>query len=379
MVEYTNKFRVATTQIAPVWFDAKATVDKAIAWIAEAADNGAELIAFPEVFVPGYPYHLWSNSALAGMAKFTIPYHQNSLTIDGPEVQRLRAAAKEHHIGVVIGISERGGGSLYMSQLIIGSDGKLVARRRKLKPTHVERSLFGEGNGSDLAVYDLPMARVGALNCWEHLQPLSKMALYSQHEQVHVASWPGMSMYQPEVFAFGVEAQLIATRSYALEGGTFVLCSTQVVNEAAHDYFTTTDEERTLIGSGGGFGRIFGPDGSQLSKELPEDAEGILYADIDLAMIALAKQSADPVGHYARPDVYALHLNTANTAPAYEWREPGTLGSPSREDGQLTPAADTEGRTFIDGARPQIEAPHGTELQPDESTEQILADVAGGK
>ncbi|MTB70390.1 carbon-nitrogen hydrolase family protein [Arsenicicoccus sp. MKL-02] len=378
MVEYKNKFRVATTQIAPVWLDAQATVDKAIAWAAEAADNGAELIAFPEVFVPGYPYHLWGNSALAGMAKFTIPYHQNSLTIDGPEVQSLQAAAAEHKIAIVMGISERAGASLYMTQLIIDPDGKLVAGRRKLKPTHLERSLFGEGNGSDLAVFDLPMARVGALNCWEHVQPLSKMALYSQHEQVHVASWPGMSLYQPEVFAFSVEAQLIATRSYALEGGTFVLCSTQVVDQAAHETFTTTDEERKLIGSGGGFGRIFGPDGSQLSEALPEDAEGILYADVDLAMIALAKQSADPVGHYARPDVYSLHLNTTNTAPAYEWREPVRTVNLNRDGAPLAPAKERGEPMLIDSPRPQIEAA-GSEWLADESHGQDAAAIAGSQ
>jgi aliphatic nitrilase len=317
MVNYTNKFRVATTQIEPVWFNASATVDKAVAWIREAAQNGAELVAFPEVFIPGYPYQIWTGTPFASMAKFAVPYHENSLTMDGAEVQRLMDAARNNNTSVVVGISERDGGSLYMTQLIIGPDGSLVSKRRKLKPTHVERSVFGEGDGSDVTVYDMPMARVGALNCWEHFQTLTKFAMYSQHEQVHVAAWPGMSLYQPEVHAFGVEAQLTASRMYALEGQTFVLCSTQVVTEGAQEFFCESEAEKKLIGYGGGFGRVFGPDGSDLATPLAEDEEGILYADIDLAHIALAKQAADPVGHYARPDVFTLQFNrTANAVTA---------------------------------------------------------------
>ncbi|MCW2793436.1 MAG: putative nitrilase [Nocardioides sp.] len=314
MVNYTNKFRVATTQIEPVWFNATATVDKAISWIREAAENGAELVAFPEVFIPGYPYQIWTGTPFASMAKFAVAYHENSLSVDGPEVQRLQDAARDHHTSLVVGVSERDGGSLYMTQLIIGPDGSLVSRRRKLKPTHVERSVFGEGDGSDITVYDMPMARVGALNCWEHFQPLTKFAMYSQHEQVHVAAWPGMSLYQPEVYAFGVEAQLTATRMYALEGQTFVLCSTQVVSERAQEFFCQSPEEKKLIGYGGGFARVFGPDGSDRATPLAEDEEGILYADLDLAHIVMAKQAADPVGHYARPDVFTLQFNQAANA-----------------------------------------------------------------
>lgn len=264
---------------------------------------------------------------------------------------------------MVIGISERSGASLYMSQLVIGADGDLIAKRRKLKPTHAERTLFGEGNGSDLAVYELPQARVGALNCWEHIQPLTKFAMYAQHEQIHVASWPGMSLYQPEVFAFGVEAQLIATRAYALEGGTFVLCSTQVVTKTAHDFFCTTDEERKLIGSGGGFARVFGPDGSQLSDALPQDAEGILYADINLAMIALAKQAADPVGHYSRPDVYALQLNKTDTFPAYFWQDPAALSSSLPRSLAVRQNGGHRHEALPDADRPAIEGPAPSALK----------------
>lgn len=309
MVSYTRTLRAATVQVEPVWFDAAATVGKAIGLIEGAAKNGAQLIAFPEVFIPGYPYHIWLDSPFAGMGKFAVRYHEQSVPMDSPLVTRLQEAARDNDIHVVIGLSERDGGSLYMSQLIINSKGEIVARRRKLKPTHVERTVFGEGDGSDISVYDLEIGRVGALNCWEHFQTLTKYAMYAQHEQIHIAAWPGMSLYQPEVHAFSYQAQLVATQMYAMEGQAFVLCATQVVGKAAHAFFCETPEHEKLIGHGGGFAQIFGPDGRALAEPLDPHAEGILYADIDLAQIALAKQAADPVGHYSRPDVLSLQFN----------------------------------------------------------------------
>jgi len=243
------------------------------------------------------------------MGKFAVRYHENSIPMGSPLLDRIFEAARVNKIAVVVGISERGGGSLYMTQLIIDEHGNLVAKRRKLKPTHVERTVFGEGDGSDIAVYDLQFARVGALNCWEHFQTLTKYAMYSMNEQVHIAAWPGMSLYQPEVFAFGVDAQLTATRMYAMEGQTFAVCSTQVVTRGAQEFFCDTPVHEKLLGYGGGFARIFGPDGSNLATPLAEDEEGILYADIDLSAIPMAKQAADPVGHYSRPDVFSLQFN----------------------------------------------------------------------
>ena len=119
---------------------------------------------------------------------------------------------------VVMGHSEKQGGSLYIGQWIIDADGETVAQRRKLKPTHVERTVFGEGDGSDLAVYDTSLGRVGALCCWEHLQPLSKYAMYAQNEQVHIAAWPSFSLYRGGAYALGPEVNNAASRIYAVEG-----------------------------------------------------------------------------------------------------------------------------------------------------------------
>lgn len=315
MVTYTQKFKAATVQAEPIWFDAAATVEKSIALIQEAARNNAEIIAFPEVFLPGYPYHIWLDSPFAGMGKFAVRYHEQSLPIDSPLIVRLRDAARTNKISVVMGFSERDGGTLYMSQIIINEKGHIVAHRRKLKPTHVERTVFGEGDGSDIAVYEMAVGRVGALNCWEHFQTLTKYAMYAMHEQLHIAAWPGMSLYQPEVYAFSAEAQSVATQMYAMEGQTFVLCATQVVTKAAHQFFCETPMHEKLIGYGGGFAQIYGPDGRALADRLASDAEGILYADINLAEIAMAKQAADPVGHYSRRDVFTLMFNDQPLGP----------------------------------------------------------------
>ena len=321
MVEYIAKSKVASVQAASVWLDADATIEKSISLIREAARNGAAMIAFPETFISGYPWWIWLGTPLWG-SQFVPRYHQNSLTLEGKRMSRLREAARQAEITVVMGYSERSGGSLYMSQAIIGPDGELIGNRRKLKPTHVERSVYGEGDGSDLAVFDLPFGRLGALCCWEHYQTLTKFAMYSQHEQVHVASWPSQSLYQPMVRTFGLQVNEAAMRMYAVEGQVFVVNSSNVIDQDCLDLFCDTPEKRKLLELGGGWARFFGPDGGDLAAPLPHDEEGILYAEIDLSAISLAKAAADPVGHYARPDVLSLRFNRSKAVKVEYLGEP---------------------------------------------------------
>ena len=303
------KFRAAAVQAAPVFLDLDAGVDKAVALIREAAAKGAKLIAFPETWLPGYPWFIWLDSPAWGM-QFVQRYHDNSLVYGSPQAGRLADAARDNAIMVVMGMSEKAGGSLYMGQWIIDAEGHTVAMRRKLKPTHVERTVFGEGDGSDLSVYDTDLGRVGALCCWEHLQPLSKYAMYAQNEQVHIAAWPSFSLYRGGAYALGAEVNNAASRIYAVEGQCFVLapCAT-VSGEMIQTLCGDDPTKRQLQLEGGGFTAIYAPDGRLISEVLPEGQEGLVYADLDLGMISLAKADADPAGHYSRPDVTRLLLD----------------------------------------------------------------------
>ena len=194
-----QKYKVAVVQAAPVFLDLDATVDKTIALIEEASAKGAKLIAFPETFIPGYPWQIWLGAPAWAIGRgFVQRYFDNSLAFDSPQAEKIRQAVKRAKLTAVLGLSERDGGSLYIAQWLIGPDGETIAKRRKLRPTHAERTVFGEGDGSDLAVHDrADVGRLGALCCWEHLQPLSKYAMYAQNEQVHVGAWPSFSLYDP--------------------------------------------------------------------------------------------------------------------------------------------------------------------------------------
>jgi aliphatic nitrilase len=330
------KLRVAAIQAAPVFLDLDATLDKAVRLIAEAAGAGAKLIAFPETWVPGYPWFAWLDSPAWGM-QYIQRYHDNSLVVGSPEFERITRAARDHAIWVVLGYSEKAGGSLYMGQAIIDEAGNVVATRRKLKPTHVERTIFGEGDGSHLAVHETPIGNIGAMCCWEHLQPLSKYAMYAQNEQIHVAAWPSFSLYRGAAYALGPELNNAASQMYAAEGQCFVLAPCATVSKEMVDMLCTDDMKKQLLRVGGGFTRIYAPDGSPMGQVIPEDQEGIVSADIDLGMISLAKAAADPSGHYARPDVTRLLLNRT---PGDRVVSRPTAATEAGEEVVAAPAAD---------------------------------------
>lgn len=306
-------YTVAVVQAAPVFMQLDASVDKGIALIEEAAARGARLIAFPECWVPGYPWWAWL-SAPAHNIKYFAAYHENSLSLDSPAFERLAAAARANKIFVSMGASERDHGSLYMAQFLFDDTGELIQARRKLKPTFVERTVFGEGDGSDIAVSETAIGRIGQLNCWEHLQPLTKYAMFSLHEQIHIGAWPSFSCYR-QAYSLGAELNTSVSRVYAAEGQCFVLASCALISDDMVTLLAETPEHHELIAAGGGHSRIFGPDGNALCEPLAENEEGILYADIDLGAISIAKCFADPVGHYARPDVTQLLLNRSATPP----------------------------------------------------------------
>lgn len=313
-------FKVAAVQAAPEFLDLDKGVEKAIALMDEAGSKDVKLIAFPETWLPGYPWWIWLGAPAWGM-QFVGRYHDNSIQIGSAHDDALRAAAKRNGLHAIIGVSEKSGGSLYMGQWHFGPDGDIVSRRRKLKPTHVERTVFGEGDGSDISVHDTDLGRVGALCCWEHLQPLTKYAMYSQNEQIHVASWPSFSLYTGVAYALGPELNSSASQMYAAEGQCFVIASCATVSQAMYDELCDTPDKQQFLQPGGGHARIYGPDGSPLAEPLGADEEGLLIAEIDLAMIAYAKSAADPVGHYSRPDVTRLLFNSRPTPVVMSFEE----------------------------------------------------------
>lgn len=304
--------KVGVVQAAPVLHDREATITKSIELMKEAAALGVKLLAFPETWIPGYPWWIWLGAPAWGM-QFVAKYHAESLDLKSSSVQRLQDAAEALSMSVVMGYSEKSGGSLYMGQMLIDSKGQIVMTRRKLKPTHVERTVFGEGDGSDIQVHDVDGWNVGALCCWEHLQPLTKYAMFSMNEQIHVASWPSFSLYKDMAYALGPQVNTAASQIYAVEGQCYVLAACATVSQAMIDMLCDSPDKHAFLKPGGGHAMIFGPDGRPLAEPLDESAEGILVADADPAMIAIAKSAADPVGHYSRPDVMHLVLNRRPT------------------------------------------------------------------
>lgn len=311
----SQQFKVAAVQAAPCFLDRKAGIAKAVRYIAEAAAAGARIVVFPEVWLPGYPNHIWLGPVAWGM-QFVGRYFENSIEAGSPEDRALADAARKHGIQVSMGLSERDGGSLYIAQWHYGEDGEIIQRRRKLKPTHVERTVFGEGDGSDLAVNQTAIGRIGQLSCWEHLQPLSKYAMYAQNEQVHCAAWPNLALYEGGAYALGHQVNNGASMIYAVEGSCFVIAACALVSKEQQDVLCQGDPEKeALCPVGGGYTRIFAPDGRDIGTNLPHTEEGLVTAEVDLGMIAFAKAAADPAGHYARRDVTRLLFNRKRQRP----------------------------------------------------------------
>lgn len=306
-------FRAAVVHAAPVYLDLERSVDRAIEWIAEAAAGGARLVAFPELWLPGYPWWVWlAPPAWAALSGIDAEYRRNAFDYAGPQAARIAAAAAEHRIVVSMGLAERDAGTLYIGQWLIGEDGRTLARRRKLKPGAAERLLFGEGSASDLRVDATPIGRIGALCCAEHRHPLFKHALYAQHEEIHIAAWPSFSVYQPFSPGQSPEVCLAISRVYAAEGGCYVLAPSSPVTAAMRAKVCDTEEKGRLLAEGGGHAMAFGPHGNALCAALDPSAEGLLYCEIDPRQIRAAKGGYDVVGHSARPDVVGLRLTNGD-------------------------------------------------------------------
>ncbi|CAG7936943.1 unnamed protein product [Penicillium salamii] len=299
--------RVAVTQAEPAWLDLAAGVAKTCTLITEAAHNGAQLIAFPECWIPGYPCWIWSRFLDVAL---NVAYIKNSIALDSPEMDQIKACAKSNSIAVSLGFSEHDNNSVYIAQVIIGSDGEIKSHRRKMKPTHMERTIFGDASGECFSgVVELPFARVGALSCWEHIQPLLKYFMISQREEIHVSAWPSLTPHagKSDLWSMSAEGCHSLSQTYAIESQSFVLHCTAVITEKGVQAMDTSGGIM-MNAPGGGTSAVFGPDGRRLTEPLDSTSEGIVYADLDMSQIVATKLFADATGHYSRPDLMWLNV-----------------------------------------------------------------------
>jgi aliphatic nitrilase len=301
-MNYSRTVRAAAVQISPVLFSRDGTTEKVLDAIAKAAKEGAQLVVFPETFIPYYPYFSFVQPPVL-MGKEHMRLYEEAVTVPSPVTEAVSNAAKSHAIVVVLGINERDRGSLYNTQLIFDADGTLLLKRRKITPTYHERMVWGQGDGAGLTVVDSAVGKLGALACWEHYNPLARYALMSQHEQIHCAQFPGSMVGQ--IFADQIE---VTIRHHALEAGCFVVNSTGWLSPEQVAQITT-DEKLQKVLSGGCNTAIIGPEGNHLCPPITE-GEGMAIADLDFSLITKRKRMMDSVGHYSRPDLLQLHLNS---------------------------------------------------------------------
>jgi nitrilase len=299
--------RVAAVQIAPDLESGSGTVAKVLGAIAEAAEMGAKLVVFPETFVPWYPYFSFVHPPVLTGAEH-IRLYDNAVVVPGPVTEAVASAARRHGVVVALGVNERDHGSLYNAQLIFDADGRLVLKRRKITPTFHERMIWGQGDGAGLVAVDTAAGRIGALACWEHYNPLARYALMAQHEEIHVAQFPG-SMVGP-IFADQIE---VTIRHHALESGCFVVNATGWLTEEQIAKISPDEKLRKAL-RGGCMTAIVSPEGAHVVPPLTQ-GEGILIADLDMSLIVKRKRMMDSVGHYARPELLHLVLDNRPARP----------------------------------------------------------------
>ncbi|CBJ38030.1 putative aliphatic nitrilase (nitA) [Ralstonia solanacearum CMR15] len=304
------QFKAAAVQAAPVFLDTDATVDKVCRLIQEAAENGARLVAFPEVFVAGYPYWSWIMNPIEGSPWFE-KLARSAIELPGPEIAKIAQAAARHRINVVIGVNERsryGIGTLYNTIVTIADDGRILGRHRKLVPTWAEKLTWAPGDASALRVHDTSIGPLGALACGENTNTLARFALLAQGELVHVASYISLPVAPPDYDM--AEAIKVRAAAHCFEGKVFTVVSCSTVSEEIIEAMAATHpQSRELLARrNSAFSGILGPDGRVIGQPLI-DQEGIVYADIDLSRCIQPRQMHDITGHYNRFDVFDLRVN----------------------------------------------------------------------
>ncbi len=320
--------RAAVVQLSPVLHDRAATMEKVLAKIREAAAGGAQIVVFPETCVPYYPYFSFVlPPALMGAEHLRL--YDQAVVVPGPDTAAISALARDLEIVVVLGVTERDNGTLYNAQLIFDADGELVLKRRKITPTYHERMVWGMGDASGLRVVPTAVGRVGALACWEHYNPLARYALMAQHEEIHCSQFPGSLVGQ--IFADQME---VTIRHHALEAACFVLNATAWLTEEQIAAIMPAAGPLQDSLRGGCCTAIVTPEGKHLVPPLTH-GEGVLLADLDLALITKRKRMMDSVGHYARPELLRLLIDARSKPPMQPYSDEGEI-----DDGQRRSRAD---------------------------------------
>lgn len=307
------KFKAATVQTSPVFLNVGKTIDKAISFITEASKNGAQLIAFPEVFIAGYPYWNWVMTPIEGSPWYEELY-RNSVTIASPEIDRICKAAKEHNIHIVIGINERGDsyGEIYNTNLIINDKGLVIGKHRKLVPTWAEKLTWTSGDGSSLKVYHTDVGPIGTLACGENTNTLARFTLLAQGELIHIANYISLPVAPADYNM--AEAIKIRAAAHSFEGKLFTIVSCSTISKEIIERLmpNAPNVEQLLTRKNSAFSGFVGPNGAVIGEPLIDD-EGIIYAEIDLAKCIQPKQMHDILGHYNRFDIFDLRVNIAPT------------------------------------------------------------------
>jgi nitrilase len=328
MTPITNPFKVAVVQAAAVAFDRERTLDKVAKLTAEAAAQGARLVLFPEAFVSAYPRGLdfgavIGNRTEKGRRDFQ-RYWESSVDVPGPAVDFLARTARANDLYLVIGVVERDGGTLYCTVLFFAPDGSYLGKHRKLMPTASERLVWGFGDGSTMPVFDTALGKIGAVICWENYLPLMRAAMYAK----------GIELYCAPT-ADARDSWNASMRHIAVEGRCFVLSCNQFNRrrDFPADYRSTFGDDPDAIVTRGG-SCIVDPFGNFLAG--PNfDGEAILTAALDRAQIIRGKFDLDVVGHYARPDVFQLHVDERPKSPVTIGRHE-TAADPDLTSAEIT-------------------------------------------
>jgi aliphatic nitrilase len=322
MIHTFKKIKVAAAHVAPVYLDTERTVDKACSLIAEAARSGAQLIAFPETFIPAFP--IWTAIAPPILTHDLFKaLAASAIAVDGPEMIRIRETARRHQVVVSIGFNEGTAasvGCVWNSNALIGADGALLNHHRKLVPTYYEKLVWSNGDGAGLRVVDTAIGRIGMLICGENTNPLARYTLMAQGEQVHISSYPPVWPTRPSGQSGGYDLEraiMIRAGAHSFEAKVFNVVASACVNKVMLDRLEIALGSAVLAhieDTPRGVSVIIGPSGLPVSEVISGE-EKILYCDIDLSECVEPKQFHDVVGYYNRFDIFRLEVDRSSRRP----------------------------------------------------------------